>query len=236
MACFGLKTFPHTTTIRKKIMQKHNTHARSPHAKYQQILDFIPLIAFFVAYYLQDLVFATIALIVTTLISIALHFILGWSLPKKTLIGGAFVTIFGGLTVFLGDPFYIKIKSTISFSTFAIVLLVARYGFQKSLLKLLMADFVELSQRQWLNLARDTGLFFIFLAGCNEVTRQFFSEESWVIFKTFGIPMASMFFFATSVGIRIYKAEKAEHAKPLEKQETKRAAEYLLHEENRESK
>lgn len=183
-----------------------------PKPHLQQIIDFMPIIAFFVAYWMQDLIFATGVLIVCTIATIVFSKIKRWEISKKTLFGAILITIFGGLTLILQDDFYIKFKATISFSIAGLVFLIALYGWKKSLLEMFMGDMVELSKQQWFNISRDTALFFFAVAIANEFARRLLDTDSWVIFKVFGVSTLSVVFFALSFGIRVYKNEHANNA------------------------
>ena len=82
---------------------------------------------------------------------------------------------FGGLTILLRDPIWIQIKPTAIYLLFGITLIVGAWRGQAFLKYLLEAAFEGLSERGWLLLSRNWGLFFLLLAALNEVLRQFYN-------------------------------------------------------------
>ncbi len=105
------------------------------------------------------------------------------------------VIVFGGLTVWLNDERFFKMKPTIIYLIFAGVL-----GFGllrgKSYLRLVMDEFVPLQREGWMKLTRRVTLFFVGLAVANEVVWRTMSTDAWVNFKTFGLTAAIFVFFA----------------------------------------
>lgn len=107
------------------------------------------------------------------------------------------IVFFGALTILLQDKFYIQIKPTAIYLMFGLALLggVAR---GKALLKyLLEAAFEGLSDKGWLLLSRNWGLFFLFLAALNEGFRHFLSFGGWLEAKLYVfLPLSFVFTFA----------------------------------------
>src|SRR5262245_30838586 len=98
--------------------------ARTMNPQLKMALDYGPVLLFGAAYFLFGIYPATAALIVATSISV----IAGISIERKfsavPLVTGLLVLVFGGLTLWLQNPFYIKIKFTIFYVTLAAVLIV----------------------------------------------------------------------------------------------------------------
>ena len=61
-----------------------------------------------------DIVTATMALIMASIICLPISYIINGAIPKTPLITVFFICIFGGLTVILNDENFIKIKPTIN--------------------------------------------------------------------------------------------------------------------------
>lgn len=106
---------------------------------------------------------------------------------------------FGTLTVLLGDPFWIQVKPTAIYLLFAGVLFAGLARGKAMLRYLLEAAFDGLSDEGWLKLSRNWGLFFLFLAGLNEVLRHFFNTangnfEVWLQAKLWGVTTLSFLF------------------------------------------
>jgi intracellular septation protein len=92
----------------------------------------------------------------------------------------ALIVVFGGLTVFLGDPVFVQVKPTIIYALFGVALLAA-WARSTPLLQILLATAFEgVDRAGWLLLSRNWGVFFLALAGVNEVLRATLSFEGWL--------------------------------------------------------
>jgi len=158
-------------------------------------VDYGPLAVFFVAYVARDLFFATAALMAATAVALALSLILARKVPTLPLITAAIVGVFGGLTLYLNDPAFIKMKPTIVQALFAAVLL-GGLLFGKPLLRpvLGMAMPWPLSERGWHRLTLRWGLFFAGMAVLNEMVWRTQPTDVWVSFKVFGIMVLTVGF------------------------------------------
>ena len=109
----------------------------------------------------------------------------------------ALIVFFGGLTIFFQDEFWIKIKPTVIYLFFGVVLL-AGWLRRVSLLKtLLECAFEGLSDAGWLLLSRNWGFFFLFLAALNEGFRHYLSFDGWLQAKLWVfLPLSFLFTFA----------------------------------------
>jgi intracellular septation protein len=109
----------------------------------------------------------------------------------------ALIVFFGGLTILLRDEFYIQIKPTAIYLIFGLALL---GGWLRgiSLLKyLLESAFEGLSDKGWLILSRNWGLFFLLLAALNEGFRHYLSFGGWLQAKLWVfLPLSFIFTFA----------------------------------------
>jgi intracellular septation protein len=136
---------------------------------------------------------ATAIFIVATLISLGVSLALTRRLPIMPFITGIVVVIFGGLTLYLHDETFIKMKPTIVNTLFGAVLL-GGLLFGKSLLGYVFDSVFKLTDEGWRILTFRWGLFFLVLAVLNEVVWRNFSTDSWVSFKVFGImPLTFLF-------------------------------------------
>ena len=138
-------------------------------------------------------------LVATTLfmIAIALSLGLSWwltrSLPKMAVVTAAVVTIFGGLTLWLQDDMFIKMKPTIVNGIFAVLLFIGLLQ-GRSYLKYLMGDSMPMTDEGWMIFTKRWVGFFIFLALLNEAVWRTQTTDFWVTFKTFGnLPITLLF-------------------------------------------
>lgn len=159
-----------------------------------------PLVVFFVANAQLGLFPATGAFMVATLVALAAGYILERKLAVMPLVSGAFVLVFGGLTLYLQDALFIKIKPTLVNSLFAIILF-GGLAFGKSLLKPLFGAVMLLEDEGWHKLTLRWACFFVFLAIVNEVVWRNFDEDFWISFKLFGIMPLTMLFAMAQMGL-----------------------------------
>jgi len=129
---------------------------------------------------------ATGLFMAATAISLAVSWVLTRTLPIMPLVSGVVVFVFGGLTLWLQDATFIKMKPTIVNTLFGAVLL-GGLVFGKSLLGYVFDSAFRLDAEGWRKLTFRWGVFFLFLAVVNEVVWRNFSEDTWVAFKVWGI-------------------------------------------------
>jgi len=157
----------------------------SPFAKF--VLDFAPLLVFFVANKLAHIYVATAAVMATTLVAMLIaHFRFGRVTPMLWVVG-VMVFVFGTATLFLHDASFIKIKLTVIYVLLAAVLLFGSLTGRPLLKKVLGEAFTDLDDAGWRKLTRNWILFFIVLAGMNEVLRRTLTTDQWVTFKVWGV-------------------------------------------------
>ena len=127
---------------------------------------------------------ATIALMIATPLSLLIYWFIYKKVAVMPLITAVLVLVFGGLTIYFNDPTFIKIKPTIIYLLFAAGLLGGLF-FKRSLMKSALGEAVQLTDQGWFKMSLHWGLFFLVLAGLNELVWRHFDENSWVQFKTF---------------------------------------------------
>lgn len=161
-------------------------------------VDYGPLVAFFVAYWLGDLFTATAAIMIATAISIILSYAIERRIPVMPVVTAAIVMVFGGLTLWLNDERFIKMKPTLVQTLFAVIL----FGgllMRKPLLKPLMQSAWQLTDRGWTILTLRFAIFFAVMAVLNEIVWRTMSTDVWVNFKIFGILLLTFAFTAFQV-------------------------------------
>ena len=151
------------------------------------LLDFAPLLVFFVAFKVAGVMAATCALIVATLLSILIIYAVERKIALAPLISGVLVTVMGGLSIALHDEQFIKMKPTIINLAFALILLIGVKFFRRGLLKYVLDVAFQLTDAGWIILSRRWGIFFLFLAVLNEIIWRNFPTDFWVNFKVFGM-------------------------------------------------
>ncbi len=137
-------------------------------------------------------------MIACTLLSLAITYAMEKRVAVMPLVSGIAVTLLGGLTLFLHDETFIKIKPTLVNLLFAAILLGGLY-FGKPMLKYLLSDALQLTDEGWRKLSLRWGLFFIFLAVLNECIWRNFPTDFWVNFKVFGMFTLTMLFTLSQI-------------------------------------
>lgn len=168
------------------------------------LIDFGPLLVFFLAYKFSSSSSPTMAAIqgtVAFMIAIVVAMLVSkWRLGRISpmlWMSGILVVGFGALTVYFHDQRFIQIKPTIIYALFALLLLGGWWRGKPLLKYLLQAAFDGLDQVGWLKLSRNWGLFFAALALLNEALRMLVSFDTWLTVKVWGITAIS-FLFALS--------------------------------------
>ena len=128
---------------------------------------------------------ATAFFMIAIAISLVASWILTRSLPKMAVVTAVVVVVFGGLTLWLQDEVFIKMKPTIVNSIFAIILGAGLLQ-GRSFLKDLIGDAMPLTDEGWRIFTFRWICLFVFLAVINEIVWRTQSTEFWVSFKTFG--------------------------------------------------
>lgn len=159
-----------------------------------------PLVVFFVVNARLGIFWGTGIFMVATLISLVASRIIFGRVPVMPLISGVCVVVFGGLTLWLQDDHFIKIKPTIVNALFAAALfggLLAGH----SLLKVVFGEVFRLTEDGWRKLTLRWAFFFAFLAILNEVVWRTVSTDTWVSFKVFAIMPLTMAFALAQIGL-----------------------------------
>lgn len=156
-------------------------------------LELGPIAVFFVTYTRTDIYTATAVFIPVILAALAASWVLTRSLPRMAVVTAVMVVVFGGLTLWLQDATFIKMKPTIVNALFAAAL---AFGLLRgrSYLRDVMGDAFALTDAGWLGLTRRWAGFFVFMALLNEAIWRTQTEAFWVTFKTFGSPAVTFAF------------------------------------------
>ncbi|MEM8838112.1 MAG: septation protein A [Pseudomonadota bacterium] len=136
---------------------------------------------------------ATAVFMVAMVVSLSISWALVRSLPIMPLVSLVVVLVFGGLTLYLQNETFIKLKPTIVNVFFGSVLMIGLlYG--KSLLAYVFDSAFKITDEGWRILTFRWALFFFFLAVLNEVIWRSYSTDFWVAFKVWGVMPITMAF------------------------------------------
>ena len=202
------------------------------------LLDFFPVVLFFIAYkFFGDLppqwveaantlpfvkispnepkdaiYFATLVIIVATIIQNIGHFITFKKLEKMHLISLGILIIFGSMTLAFKDPLFIKWKVSIFNWVFATVIIGSQFIGNKPMIERMMSQAIDVPKNIWTHVNLSWGLFFAFVGFTNIYVAYNYSEETWVDFKLFGV-LGLTLIFMIAQGFYL-----AKHALPTEEE------------------
>ena len=167
------------------------------------VTDFGPLLIFLTFYYNGDknLKVAIPPFIIATLIALAVVWFIEKKIPMVPLLGGIFITLFGGLTIYFDNPVFIYVKPTIINILFGLALLFGKYFTAEPLLKKMLGNSMKLNDEGWKILNNRWIYFFFGLALLNEMVWRTQSEEFWVNFKVWGILPLTLIFTAFQISL-----------------------------------
>ncbi|OOH89760.1 septation protein A [Pasteurellaceae bacterium 15-036681] len=158
----------------------------------KQLLEFIPLILFFIVYKNYGVQEGAIVLVVATIVQLVALKTIYKKIEKSQWIMGIAVVFFGLLTAFFNDLAFLKWKVTIVNALFAGALLISQFVFKKPLVQMLIGKELELPQAVWEKLNLGWAVFFLFCMSVNIVISEFFSDDAWTNFKVFGLTGLSL--------------------------------------------
>lgn len=162
----------------------------------KMVLEFGPLVVFFLANSRYGIFTGTMLFMASTVVALAASYVLMRKIPIMPLVSGVFVVVFGGLTIYLSNDLFIKLKPTIVNLCFSAMLY---FGLKTDRLfaKTIFESAIHLTDRGWVLMTRAWIGFFLFLATANEIVWRNVPTDSWVKFKVFGVmPMTIIFTIA----------------------------------------
>jgi intracellular septation protein len=170
-------------------------------------LDFGPLLVFFLASRFgksdtdvtQGPLIGTAAFMVAIVIAVIVS---RWKLGRVApmlWVSALLVTGLGAVTLWLGDPKFIQTKPTFIYLLFAGLLLGGLLR-GKALLKYVLEQaYNGLDDAGWKKLSLNWGLFFLALAGLNEIMRATLSFDTWLLLKVWGVTALTFVFAMLNV-------------------------------------
>lgn len=187
--------------------------------------EYGPIVLFFAAYtFLKDKTFLVAGTEYTGFVAVTALFIpvlalatfglwrLTGHLSKMQIMTLVLVVVFGGLSIWFNDERFFKMKPTMIYLLFAGIL---GFGLMRgeSYLESVLDAALPITSEGWMLLTKRLALFFVGLAIANEVIWRSMSTDAWVNFKTFGLPLGTLVFFATQTGLfKRFSSEEDEAA------------------------
>src|SRR5450755_110932 len=168
-----------------------------------QLLEWSPLIVFFIVFKLYGIYWATASLMVTTVALMSSHKLRTGRYKKMHIVTVGVVLILGTATLLLHDKRFIQWKPTVLLGSAALAFLVStfigRRPLARRMLESVFSEPLDLSRHMWsvINLAWTA--WFAALAVANIYIARNFAESVWVNFKVFGITAAMLIFMIPQV-------------------------------------
>jgi intracellular septation protein len=150
------------------------------------LLDFLPLLLFFVAYKLGGIYVGTAVLMAATAAQMACVYWLDKRLSAMHKATLGLILVFGALTLILQDERFIKWKPSVLYFAMAVALGVALWGMGKNLLKLMLGSQLDLPDPVWQRLSIAWMCYCAFMAALNGYVAAFYSTDAWADFKIWG--------------------------------------------------
>lgn len=170
----------------------------------KQLIDFIPLVIFFVFFKTYDIYIGVQALMIASTIALAVTWFIYRKIDKIALFVYLMVMIFGALTLIFHKDEFIKWKVTIIYTIFALALLISQYVYKKPLIKTLLGREIRLTDIAWNNINLIWAVFFVICGVINIYISYQLSQNAWVNYKTFILPGTTLILSLFS-GVYIYK-------------------------------
>ncbi|MEO0937253.1 MAG: septation protein IspZ [Pseudomonadota bacterium] len=178
----------------------------------KMVLELGPVVLFFIAYIrvkddtftiagteYSGFIVVTAALIPLLMVSSGILWWLTGKLSRMQIATLVLVVLLGGLTVWLNDERFVKMRPTLVYGTFGLLLAIG-LARGRSWLQFVMDELMPMTQAGWMIFTRRLMWMFFALAAANEFVWRLFSTEVYVYFDTFGIPAALFGFFMAHAG------------------------------------
>ena len=177
----------------------------------KQVLELGPPVIFFLIYLrIRDDTFslggveysgfivATLIFVPVLLAAMGVLWALTGKLSRMQIFTAFMVIFFGGLTAWFNDERFFKMKTTLVYGFFAVLLGIG-LAQGRSYLAYIMGEMIPLKQEGWMLLTKRLTLFFVALAVANEVVWRTMSTDAWVKIETFGFPLLMFVFLWTQI-------------------------------------
>ncbi len=175
------------------------------------LFDLFPIVLFFAAYKMYDIYVATAVAIGAAFLQTGLFWLKHRKFEKMHVITLGILVVFGGLTLILRDPVFIKWKPTVVNWLFGATFLASRFFGERTLIERMMGHAITVPAPIWLRLNWAWVLFFLAMGIINIYVAYTYSEETWVNFKLFGMMgMTLVFVFAQAFYLGRYMETEEE--------------------------
>jgi intracellular septation protein len=161
----------------------------------QLLIDFLPIVLFFAAYFISgEFYTALIVIMIAAPLAMILQWFVSKTFNKISAISTLLVVVLGGGAMLLDNKMIFLWKPTVFYWCAAIAFLASQYIGEKSFIRRLMESAsdnsespLRLEDRQWASLNLAWVIFFVVAGALNIYVAYGYSEATWVKFKLFGL-------------------------------------------------
>lgn len=151
------------------------------------LIDYIPIVLFVVAYFYEDIFFATGVLMAVMPVALLVQWAISRKLSRIYLASTVLVLVLGGVTLYFRNADFMYWKPTVLNWAVAVVFLGSQWYGKKTVVQRMLGGATELSRRQWVRLNQMWVAFFLTVGTANLYVAYTYSEPVWVKFKLFGM-------------------------------------------------
>ena len=180
-----------------------DTHGVGYDTRMNQLLEWLPLVVFFVGFKLLGIYWATAALMIACLLQLTVHRVRTGKFKTMHVITVAVVLVLGSATLLLHDRRFIQWKPTVllalASAAFLGSMVVGKQPLARRMLEAVFNEPLQISSRAWLLINSLWVGWLALLAAANIYVAWNFAESVWVNFKVFGITVAMLVFMVPQV-------------------------------------
>ena len=169
-------------------------HYPLPYDTMKLLLDFFPILLFFVCYKLFGIYTATSVAMVASILQVIVHRLKHQRYERMHLVNLSLILVLGGATLFFHNPWFIKWKPTGIYWVSALVFLGSSFIGKKNLIRKMMDGNIRLPDAIWGRLNTAWAIFFIAMGALNLYVAYHYDTDVWVNFKLFGGAVITLFF------------------------------------------
>jgi intracellular septation protein len=195
---------------------------QEPQGGTKLLIDLGPLLVFFLVNFLapvpavMKIFVATGAFMVAMVVAMLFSAIRYRRISPLLWFSGAMVVILGGLTIWLHDETFIKMKPTVYYALVAALLTFGLLTDRPLLQRVLGSTYPGLDERGWAKLTRNWAIFFALMGLLNEAVWRNSSTQFWIGFKIWGALPLTFLFAAANIPMLLKHGLMKEDAVPAE--------------------
>jgi intracellular septation protein len=186
----------------------------APGAGAKLAIDLGPLVVFFATNFATgDVMIATAAFMAAITAAMIVSKLRYRHISPMLWFSGVMVLVLGGITIWLHNETFIKIKPTIYYVMIASLLLFGMATGRNLLKTVLGTAYPGLSDRGWRLLTRNWAAFFLIMAGVNEFVWRTTTTDFWIGFKIWGFLPATFIFALAHIPMLMRHGLRLEESK-----------------------